>query len=182
MPCSCLCWLLQELVSHPAMRFQPRIGLAIREETELDPSRSCMRDAQTARRMVSLIDELCAEHPKTRLGRAPGDPERTEWMSWMRSAELLCRLEPTVFTAWLRMLDSTLQKQDRSYLLASGFSAADIVAASILHRMRRRVRFERFPCLSAWYLRVTGRPTFRHSIVVSDYAESIRDSVSRLAS
>lgn len=138
----------------------------------------------------ALIEILCERYPGPGLGRAPGHPERAEWLTWVHFAEtisqhtaaltqqhvalredhmrspIVMKLEAARIGKCYDALDGRLE--DRPYLLDSGFSAADIAVGQAVYMARHFARTDAHPGLSAWYAHITDRPAFQASLPKSD--------------
>lgn len=129
----------------------------------------------------AICEYLCEKHSPNELGRPIGHAERPEWLQWVHYAETLAfhgaaLLQQQVFIApddrseplqnieklrlgkGLEMLDQQLQNQD--YLLASGFSAADINVGYSVYLGQGFVSLEPYPNTQAYFERLSQRPAF----------------------
>lgn len=134
----------------------------------------------------AMIELLCERFPDAGLGRAPGDPERAMWLTWVHFAETITqhsaaltqqhivlredhmrsatvmKLEAARLAKCYDALDAALAGQ--TYLLASGFSAADIAVGQACYMAQKFARIEDHPDLAGWYARLTARPAFLASL------------------
>lgn len=139
----------------------------------------------------AIAEYLC--ETRGRLGRLPGDPERVEWLEWLHFAEtagshvanltqqhIVLREDwmrsPTVMRLEARRLDKVLAVPDRvltrhDWLLASGFSAADVAMGYSALAGRRFVLLDAMPALAAWLDRIAARPAFRRALARDGAAE-----------
>lgn len=130
----------------------------------------------------AMIELLCEMFPQAGLGRAPGDPERAEWLQWVHFAETVSQhsaaltqqhvalredwmRSPTVTKIEAKRLArcfATLEAalQGRDHLLASGFSAADIAVGQAVAMSRHFVKPGDYPALEAWWNRLRDRPAY----------------------
>ncbi len=135
----------------------------------------------------AILEYLCDLFPESGLGRAPGDPERAEWLVWLHFAEtisqhcanlnqqhnfiyppearspVVMKLEAKRTEKCFAALDAQLA-DGRSYLLASGFSAADVAVGQAVYMVSHFVRTDDFPHLSAWFARLKERPAYMNSL------------------
>jgi len=134
----------------------------------------------------AITEYLCERFPASGLGRAPGDPERAEWLIWIHFAEtltqhgaaltqqhlilheesmrspILMKLEPKRLGKCYAAIEKRLE--GREHLLDGGFSAADISVGQALYITRRFAKLEPFERVAAWYGRITARKAFRASL------------------
>ena len=134
----------------------------------------------------AIAEVLCETFPDAGLGRAPGHPERAKWLEWVHFAEtisqhcanltqqhlmlredamrspIIMQLEAKRLAVTLRTVDAALV--DRDWLLAGGFSAADIGVGQAVEMGRRFVRIVEYARLSDWFARISDRPAFRASL------------------
>ncbi|MBP7000999.1 glutathione S-transferase family protein [Amaricoccus sp.] len=139
------------------------------------------------------ITEYLCESRAPALGRAPGDPERVDWLEWLHFAETIGQhvanltqqhivlredhmRSAVVMKLEARRLEKTLEVVDRvvtgrDWLLPSGFSAVDVaVGYGALHG-RRFVRLDALPGLAAWLARIEARPAYRAALAADGPAE-----------
>lgn len=134
----------------------------------------------------AIAEFLCETYDNGSLWRAPGHKERPEWLQWIHYAETITvhaasltqqaiaitdplLRSPTVQKLETRRLEKAIevlenQLQDRDYLLASGFSAADVGVGYSLHVGRLFTDIEAFPKVAAYYLRLSSRDAFKQSL------------------
>ena len=130
----------------------------------------------------AIVEYLCETRPGPGLGRLAGDPERSQFLEWLHFAETQAHLianlnlqhlflkdashaSPTVMkietsrlAGTLKAMEKRLQGQD--WLLASGFSAVDIMMGYNLFTAGYFVRLEAFPALQAYRARIEARPAY----------------------
>lgn len=135
----------------------------------------------------AIMELLCERFPGTGPGRAPGDPERAEWLVWLHFAETLSqhvaaltqqhvvlyedhmrspvvmKLEAARAGKCFDAIDARLA-DGREYLLRGGFSAADIGVGQAVYMAAHFVRTEGWPHLQRWYARLAARTGFRASL------------------
>lgn len=133
----------------------------------------------------AITQYLCERYDDGTLGRAPGHPERADWLQWLHYAETVAvhgasmiqqtviiaepdqspvvqKLETRRLEKALEVLDTHLA--DRDYLLASGFTAPDINVGYSIHLGRNFTDLSAFPNVNAYYDRLTARPAFQASL------------------
>lgn len=119
------------------------------------------------------------------LGRAPGDPERVDWLEWLHFSETagqhLAALtqqhmvlrepwmrSPTVMKLEAKRLEKVLAVADRAvqgrdWLLPGGFSAVDVTMGYSALIGARFVRLDAMPALAGWLDRIAARPAFQRA-------------------
>ena len=127
------------------------------------------------------------------LGRAPGDPERAEWLEWLHFSEtagqhlaVLTQQHIVLREAWMRSatvmrleakrLERVLAVADRAvqgrdWLLPSGFSAVDVTMGYSALVGARFVRLDAMPALAGWLDRLAARPGFQRALARDGAAE-----------
>lgn len=130
----------------------------------------------------AISEYLCERFPEVGLGRAPGTPERADWLIWLHFAETISQHSAALTQQHIALYDDAMRSpvvmrleakrlekcyaalegrlSGRAYLLDGGFSAADIGIGQALYMARHFARVESFAALAAWYGRVTARPAF----------------------
>lgn len=128
------------------------------------------------------ILEYLAETRAPALGRAPGQPERGDYLEWLHYGETIAQhlaqltfqhvvLRPdqrslTVIKLETLRLGRVLQGlaqamgDGRDWLLPGGFSAADVMVGGSVHIARRFRPLAEWPVLDAWHTRLVARPGF----------------------
>jgi glutathione S-transferase len=130
----------------------------------------------------AITQYLCEHYDDGRLHRAPGNPERTEWLIWLHYAETMAvhgaslvqqkafiarpDRSPVVQKLESRRLEKALEVIDRhlasrDYLLKSGFSAVDTNVGYSVHLAKDFVPIDPFPNVVAYYERLSARPAFQ---------------------
>lgn len=133
----------------------------------------------------AITQYLCERYPDRGLGRAPGHAERYAWLQWIHFSETLAvhagalvqqlhfipapQRSETVLKIESRRLRKAIGTLGgvlggREYLLAGGFSAADVSVGYSLHLGSRFVRLESMPEVAAYYRRLSARPAFRAAL------------------
>ncbi|MFZ3581308.1 glutathione S-transferase family protein [Loktanella sp. DJP18] len=134
----------------------------------------------------AIAEVLCERFSPEDLGRPAGHAERAKWLEWVHYAEtisqhcanltqqhvmlrddtmrspIIMQLEAKRLAITLRTVDAALTGRD--WLLAGGFSAADIGVGQAVEMARRFVRLDELAHLSDWFARITARPAFRASL------------------
>ena len=134
----------------------------------------------------AIAEALCEYAPEARLGRPPGDPERNAWLNWIHFAEtisqhaaaltqqhialyedhmrspIIMQLEAKRLAKTYQTVEAALTGQD--YLLATGFSAADIGVGQAIYMGRHFATLDECPQVADWYARITTRPAFQASL------------------
>ncbi|GFE65784.1 glutathione S-transferase family protein [Litoreibacter roseus] len=183
-------WLLEELgveyelVVHPFGK-----NLRSSDYLRLNPSgrvpaleidEGCMFET------AAITGYLCELFPDTALGRAPGDPERRDWLVWVSFAETISQHTAALTQQHIALYEDEMRSpivmkleaarlgkcyaalegrlQGREYLLDGGFSAADISCGQAVYMSRHFARTDPFPAVEAWYGRITDRPAFKASL------------------
>ncbi|KAJ55577.1 glutathione S-transferase [Actibacterium mucosum KCTC 23349] len=134
----------------------------------------------------AITEYLCERFREAGMGRAPGDPDRRDWLVWMHFAETISqhtaaltqqhvaiyppeKRSPLVTRLEAKRLEKTFNALEgrltgRDYLLDSGFSAADVSVGQAVYMGMHYVRLEPFPAISAWWARVTARPAYQAAL------------------
>lgn len=130
----------------------------------------------------AITELLCERFPEAGMGRAPGHPERAQWLIWVHFSEtisqhcailtqqhimlyddsmrspVLMKLEAKRLAKCYEALENRLQGRD--YLVDSGFSAADVSVGQAIYMARHFAQLDPFLALSAWWDRIAARPGF----------------------
>lgn len=135
----------------------------------------------------AITEVLCERFDPQGLGRSPGDEERTRWLIWVHFAETISQHSAALTQQHIALYDDQMRSPivmkleakrlekcyaavetgltgSSEYLLAGGFSAADISVGQAVYMARHFARIEPFPALAAWYARITARPGFQASL------------------
>ncbi|MCV6595512.1 MAG: glutathione S-transferase family protein [Mangrovicoccus sp.] len=185
-------WLLQELGLEYQLVLQP-LDKSLRDPGFLARSPAgrvpCLEiNGQQIIESGAMIEYLCERFDPSGLGRAPDHPERVDWLSFVHFAETITQhaaaltqqhvilfqpemRSPTVMKierARLRKcyeaLENHLSRDGRAYLLAGGFSAADLAVGQAVYMGTRFAPLAAYPALSAWYARLQARPGFQAAL------------------
>jgi glutathione S-transferase len=134
----------------------------------------------------AIAQHLCESYdPHHRLGRPPGHPERAELLQWIHYAETIAvhgaslvqqrvfiaehERSPAVHKLESKRLEKAIgvidrHLADREYLLASGFSAADIGCGWSVAFADNLAPLTPFPNASAYLARISARPGFQAAL------------------
>ena len=134
----------------------------------------------------AMVEYLCELHPDAGMGRAPGDAERMEWLSWVHFAETVSQhiailtqqhimlYDPEMRRPGLMKIEAARLKkcyaaiearlEGRDHLLTSGFSACDIAVGQAIYMGRFFARTDDFAHLTAWWDRITARDGFKAAL------------------
>lgn len=138
----------------------------------------------------AIAEYLCERFPERGLGRAPGDLDRMEFLSWLHFAEtisvhcailtqqhvmiredaqrspFLMNLEAMRLAKTIGAVEARLSSpvENRDCLLTSGFSAADIGVGQAVWMARFFVALDPFPETKAWLDRLMARPGFKAAL------------------
>jgi glutathione S-transferase len=130
----------------------------------------------------AIAQYLTWKHPEAGLGRSPGDPEWHEWIQWIHFAETAAvhgasLVQQTVFVPpdqrspiidtlegkrllkAMEVIEARLEGRD--WLLASGFSAADVCVGYSVHLGAGFRNLDHLPRVSDYYARIKARPAFQ---------------------
>lgn len=129
----------------------------------------------------AMVEYILERYGQGRLAPAIGDPERATWLQWLHFAESTA-FAPIAAVVWLKIYRKDAEQQreliadaiaraavafeflearmgPHDYLLASGFSAADIMLGLTLNIARMfGIIDETFPKLDAYAKRLAARP------------------------
>ena len=182
-------WLLHELAVEFDLETHP-FDKSLREE----PFRSLHPggrvpvlelDGQVIRESGAMIEVLCERFDPRGLGRPTGHRERPKWLEWVHFAESLsqhCAIlsQQHIFLRDDAMRSPTLMKLEAArlgrmlrvveeglagdYLLASGFSAADVAVGQAAYMARHFVTFDHVPGGAEWMARLQARDGFQASL------------------
>ena len=142
----------------------------------------------------AITEYLC--ETRGEFGRAPGDPDRVDWLEWLHFAETVgqslavltqqhialredwmrspatMRLEARRLEVVLGVVEAGLGAHD--WLLPSGFSAVDCAVGYGAMISRHFVPFERLPRVAGWLARCEARPAFQRAAERDGPAELYR--------
>ena len=182
-------WLLNELGVDFKLRVHP-FDKSLREAAYLDLSPAgrvpaLEIDGEVLFESGAILQVLAARFPAAGLGRLPGDAEWGEWLVWLHFAETLSQHTAALTQQHIVLYEDVMRSptvmkleaaragkcfdaiearlslpEPQEYLLASGFSVADIAVGQAVYMTSHFVRLEGWPAVSAWYERITVRPGF----------------------
>ena len=133
----------------------------------------------------AITQYLCETYDDGTLHRGPGHPERWQWLQWVHYAETMAvhgasmvqqtviiapesrspvvqKLESRRLEKAMGVIDDRLA--DRDWLLASGFSAADVSVGYSIHLGQQFISIEGLPRVVDYYQRIKARPAFQRSL------------------
>ena len=142
-------------------------------------------DGEVMTESLAILEYLCERYGD--LGRAPGDPDRMDWLQWLHFAETISQhtaaltqqhvalyedhmRSPVVMKIEARRLEKCLAAvearlstpiENRDYLLTSGFSACDIAVGQAVEMACHFARPG--PEVTAWLARLQARPAWIRS-------------------
>ena len=143
----------------------------------------CLEDGSDCLIESGAICEWLCETRAPHLWRAPGTPERADWLQWLHYAEtvgqqlanltqqhiviredrdrspLLMSLEARRLGKALGVLDAALG--DHEWILPGGFSGVDTAIGYSVDVARRFHSLDPFPALAAYHARCQARPAFQ---------------------
>ena len=126
----------------------------------------------------------------SRAGRVPAHAERAEWLIWVHFSETISQHTAALTQQYVALYDDTMRSPivmkleaarlakcyaaiearltdlgtNAQYLLASGFSAADVSVGQAVYMARHFATLDAFPKTSAWYKLISERPAFQASL------------------
>jgi glutathione S-transferase len=134
----------------------------------------------------AITEVLCERYPEAGLGRAPGHPERANWLIWVHFSETVSQHSAALTQQHVALYEDRMRSPvimqleskrlakcyaalegrlaGRAHLLDGGFSAADISVGQAVYMGRHFARLDPFPALADWYARITARPAFRAAL------------------
>ncbi|MBY6046926.1 glutathione S-transferase family protein [Vannielia litorea] len=134
----------------------------------------------------AIVELLCERFAEAGLGRAPGAPERAEWLIWVHFAETISQHLAALTQQHIMLYDDTMRSpvvmkleaarlgkcfealnrrlEGRETLLDGGFSAADVAVGQAVYMGQRFAPVADYPALAAWWARVSGREAFKASL------------------
>ena len=137
----------------------------------------------------AILELLSERFPERGLGRPPGDEERADWLIWLHFAETVSQHTATLTQHhvmlredWMRSptvmrleaarlgkcYDAVEARLAGEWLLAGGFSAADVAVGQAVYMARHFAAPGDRPRLTAWWDRCAARPAFRRSLPGGD--------------
>ncbi len=132
----------------------------------------------------AIVQYLCETREGHALMPEVSSEERADWLQWLHYAETIATgiqnlnmqhlflpkdwmKSPTVMGIETKRLAIALKAVEgaladgRKFLLASGFSAADVMMGFTLESASRYVRFDGYPLTTAYLRRIEARPAYQ---------------------
>ena len=129
----------------------------------------------------AIVELLCERFPERGLGRAPGDPERADWLVWVHFAETISQHAAALTQQHLALRDAStrsplvmrleaarvgkcfdaLEARLAGEWLLGAFSAADVCVGQAAMMARRFHRVGERARMAAWLARCEARPAWR---------------------
>ena len=140
---------------------------------------------EVIRESGAICQALCERFDPKVLGRPVGHDERNAWLDWVHFAETISQhtanltqqhvmlredhmRSPIVMKLEAARLGKTLGVVETGlagdYLLASGFSAADVAVGQAVYMAKHFVRLEGYPKVADWYALIATRDAFVASL------------------
>lgn len=182
-------WLLHELGVDFDLRTYP-FDKTLRGEAyrKLNPAGRVPTleiNGEVIRESGAITQALCERFDPEGFGRAVGHAERNAWLDWVHFSETISQhtasltqqhimlredhmRSPIIMKLEAARLGKTLDVVEAGmageYLLAGGFSAADISVGQAIYMAQHFVRLAGYPRVEAWYARLTCREGFKASV------------------
>jgi len=183
-------WLLEELaLPYELVRvdFQPTTDRFFQQATPTGKLPSLEDGEVSICESGAMVEYLLERYGEGRLAPAPGDPERAEFLQWLHFAESTA-FPPVGIVAWLARYKGEADRyadliedargraaagfafveaalEGREHLLASGFSAADVMMGFSVAAAKLLGAFPAdFPNLEAYHERLQGRPALQRAL------------------
>lgn len=138
----------------------------------------------------AITEVLCETFSPDALGRPVGHLERADWLIWVHFSETISQHTAALTQQHVALYDDTMRSPivmkleaarlnkcygaiearltelgtSAQYLLASGFSAADISVGQAVYMALHFATLDAFPKTSAWYKQISERPAFQASL------------------
>jgi len=138
----------------------------------------------------AITEVLCETFSPNALGRPVGHLERADWLIWVHFSETISQHTAALTQQHVALYDDTMRSPivmkleaarlnkcygaiearltelgaSAQYLLASGFSAADISVGQAVYMARHFATLDGFPNTTTWYERISERPAFQASL------------------
>lgn len=190
-------WLLLEMGEQPEIVLHSMFDKSLRapDYLALSPAGRVPALEIDGRRLFEsgAIAEYLCETRASELWRAPGTPERADWLEWLHFGETIGQhlanltqhhivlreahmRSAAIMKLEARRLEKTVEVVDRAvagreWLLPSGFSAVDTQVGYSVYMARRFIRFDTLPHADAWVGRLSQRPAFQRALSEDGQAE-----------
>ncbi|MEO0402566.1 MAG: glutathione S-transferase family protein [Pseudomonadota bacterium] len=187
-------WLLRELgvefrvVEHPFDK-----SLRRPEFLKLSPAGRVPAleiDGQHMFETGAMTEILCERFSPDTLGRRADSPDRSDWLIWVHFAETISQHAAALTQQHVALYEDHMRSPivmkieaarlgkcfdaiearlggggtDQAYLLASGFSAADVSVGQAVYMAAHFATLDAHPATAAWYARITERSAFIASL------------------
>ena len=189
-------WLLHELGLDFTLRVHPfDRSLRDPEYLSLNPAGrvpTLELSGEVIWETAAITEVLCERYPQSGLGRAAGDMDRPDFLTWLHFAETISQHAAALTQQHIALYDDKMRSpiimkleaarlgkcyaaiearlstpvENRDYLLTSGFSAADISVGQAVYMARHFAPIEGFPEVARWYAQITARPAFQAALPV----------------
>ena len=134
----------------------------------------------------AIAQVLCERFSPEEMGRPAGHKERGDWLNWIHFAEtisshtanltqqhimlfedhmrspIVMKLEAKRLAKTFGVVDAALADQD--FLLAGGFTAADIGVGQAVYMGQHFAKLDSFENLQRWFDQITSRPAYAKSL------------------
>lgn len=144
-------------------------------------------DGQVVWESGAITQVLCDRFDQKNLGRRPDHPEWADWLIWLHFSETISQHAAALTQQHVALYDDSMRspvvmkleakrlekcygaiEQRLSttgcYLLAGGFSAADISVGQAVYMAQHFARTEDFPRLKKWFDAISARQAFRAAL------------------
>lgn len=149
-------------------------------------------DGQAIFETGAITEVLCERFSPDVLGRPAGHMERADWLVWVHFSEtisqhtaaltqqhvalrddsmrspIVMKLEAARLGKCYAAIEARLAATGATYLLAGGFSAADVSVGQAVYMARFFAKLDGYPQTAAWYARITQRSAFHASLPKQD--------------
>ena len=146
-------------------------------------------DGKVIRESGAIAQVLCERFDPRGLGRPLGHADRLAWLDWIHFAEtisahcanlsqqhlflredhmrspIIMKLEAARLAKTLEVIEAGIAGD---YLLASGFSAADVNVGQAVYLAKHFVRLEATPKVADWFARLSAREAYQAALPQGD--------------
>lgn len=134
----------------------------------------------------AIIEYLCETRPAFGFGRALGDPERADYLTWIHFAETMANPIANLNLGWVFLRDPAMRSYTQlkieaarlaktldpleaavagqDYLLPSGFSGADAMLGFNLSAAAYFVKLDPYPYIRAYRDRIANRAAYQKAL------------------